>query len=84
MPYGVPTQCTGCGADVVWLRTRNGSKQIVDLETYHGEIIYDHLKHRSHWATCPRADEFRKHKLAKEETLPFTSSEAEKRAKGST
>lgn len=79
MPYGVPTECTGCGAAVVWLRTRNDSKQIVDIETWHGEITYDHTKHRSHWATCPRADEFRKRKAATDQAPPLTKNEQEDR-----
>ncbi len=71
------TKCRGCGADVVWMGTRAGKKMLVDAETYHGELIYDHTKHRSHWGTCPEADRFRKPK--NDTPVPLTKSEREER-----
>lgn len=44
---GGPGQCSGCGRNVFWLRTRQGKN-----------IPYDAQGH-SHWATCTVPDRFR-------------------------
>lgn len=60
-PFAVP--CRGCGAQIVWFRTRNGKRMPVDEETTQptdAEHQLDLSRHRSHWATCPDAEKFRK------------------------
>lgn len=53
-------KCRSCGAEIVWLRTKSGNNMPVDAETVdHNDYMFDPAKHRSHFATCPDADEHR-------------------------
>jgi hypothetical protein len=54
------SKCKSCNAEIVWLKSGTGRNVPVDAETYHGEDGFDHKLHRSHFATCPDADKFRK------------------------
>lgn len=50
-------RCTSCRAPIVWLRTTMKKSMPVDAATFtQGETEFDSKKHRSHFATCPRAD----------------------------
>jgi hypothetical protein len=52
--------CRGCGAEIVWLEL-NGKNHPCDLPSL--RVIYQgHLveAHTSHFATCPKAGEFRR------------------------
>lgn len=54
--------CRGedCQQRIVWLPTRKGKKALVNASTVDAsDEIYDHNKHKSHWATCPNADSLR-------------------------
>lgn len=68
--------CKGCGAEIVWLKTRSGKNIPVDvpeMKIVNG-IIQNEIKHEavttavefdpsymtSHFATCPKADRFRR------------------------
>jgi hypothetical protein len=44
---GDPARCRGCGADILWVRHASGRRAPYDLN---GE---------THWATCPKAEQFR-------------------------
>ncbi len=53
--------CKACRASIVMLQTRSGKWMPVDKETYnHGDVTFDAKQHRSHFATCPKADKFRR------------------------
>ena len=54
-------QCKACGALMVFLSTRSGKKMPVDASSIEAhELMFDHTKHKSHFATCPEAEQFRK------------------------
>ena len=56
--------CKSCGAPIVYLLTRNEVLMPVDAETIQGpedvKSIFDHTRHRSHFASCPNSNEHRK------------------------
>lgn len=60
-PGGSRGTCKGCGAAIVWLRTRLGKTIPVNagnvLDT---DAIFDHARHTAHFATCPQANTFRR------------------------
>lgn len=56
-------RCSSCGAPIVWFRTRAGKKMPVDAsscEPTDAEHQLDLSRHRSHFSTCPEADNWRK------------------------
>lgn len=60
-PFAVP--CSSCGALVVWFRTRADKRMPVDEETTQptdAEHQLDLSRHRSHFATCPHANQHRR------------------------
>lgn len=55
------TTCRGCGAPIVWIKTKAGrpnpcDPNIVAVVTDEGEVVRGRI---SHFATCPKAGEFR-------------------------
>lgn len=55
--------CKGCGADIVWMKTTAGKSMPVDAETVEvGDEVFDKGHNVSHFATCKKADQFRKNK----------------------
>ena len=54
------SKCRSCGADIVWVKTQQGKNMPIDAETDNGDTIFDHNVHRSHFATCPHADQHRR------------------------
>ena len=55
--------CRSCGAEIVWLKTKQEHSMPVDYDTFTqgDERLFDSKKgHISHFATCPNADEHRK------------------------
>jgi len=59
---GETRPCKGCGQPITWVLL-NGKPHPADAKPimiiYEGKLISGHI---SHFATCPRADEFRKQK----------------------
>lgn len=56
-------QCSSCGADIVWFRTKTGNRMPVDEATTKptdAEHQLDLNRHKSHFATCPQADQHRR------------------------
>lgn len=54
-------KCRSCDAAVVWLVTDRGKSMPVDAETVAvDDTTFDPRKHRSHFATCPDANQHRK------------------------
>lgn len=56
-------QCRSCGADIVWFRTKSGNRMPVDeLSTAPADAEHqlDLSRHKSHFATCPQADQHRR------------------------
>lgn len=58
------SKCKGCGADIIWVKTKNGKsmpcdakKQIIVTET--GEVVSGYT---SHFATCPKSKDFKEAK----------------------
>jgi len=66
------SECSACGAAILWARTSGGKATPLDAEPVHdgewqilaGVTVVAGLqpgpRYRVHWATCPRADEFRR------------------------
>ena len=56
-------ECKSCGADMVWLITKNGKRIPVDADTVvAGEEIFDPDSMTTHFETCPDAKKWRKKK----------------------
>lgn len=55
-----PLTCKGCGREIVFLPTKNGKSIPVDYASYDNDAVFDPRFHTSHFATCPKAKEFRK------------------------
>lgn len=56
-------RCRSCLAPVIWLPTRAGGHMIIDAETVTaGDLAFDPQKHRSHFASCPDAAQWRRKK----------------------
>lgn len=56
-------QCSSCGADVVWFRTRAGKRMPVDeasTKPTDREDQLDLTRHRSHFSTCPNSAQHRR------------------------
>jgi len=65
----MPQVCKGCGADIIWIKTQSGKSMPVDAKPISGYpapllstvLVHEMVKiHMSHFATCPKADKFRK------------------------
>lgn len=55
--------CRRCNAEIIFLATAKGKSMPVDAETVKiGDMLFDHTRHTSHFATCKFAAEFRKPK----------------------
>ena len=53
--------CRSCGKPIIWMDTASGKNMPIDADTYTpGDAVFDAKKHRSHFATCPKADMHRK------------------------
>lgn len=55
-------KCKGCGAEIIWLETKNGKAMPCDekkqtIITENGETVTGYTPH---WATCPRYKIFKK------------------------
>lgn len=64
---GERTRCKSCGAEIVWGTTEAGKNMPFDVECEKGLYVIDHsgVAHavpvrKSHFATCPHADQHRK------------------------
>jgi hypothetical protein len=58
--------CQACGAPIIWRKTKNGDYVPLDAEPVispDGELLYV-----SHFATCPKAEQWRK--KAKSRAIP--------------
>lgn len=56
-----PLKCRSCGARIVFLVTSTGKAMPVDADTVQPtDLAFDHQRHRSHYATCPNANDWRK------------------------
>lgn len=54
-------KCKGCGAEILWIKTKNGkimpcNTDKTTIVTSQGETITGHVPH---WATCPKAKDFK-------------------------
>ena len=62
------SQCRGCDADIVWMKTMRGKKIPVNVMPTEpefrgpnaGETGFKYGEHQAHFATCPVAGEFRR------------------------
>lgn len=65
-------QCKACSADVMWVQMATGGKMLINLPP-EKRVVLDHLDtalgppvghivdtYTSHFATCPKADQFRR------------------------
>lgn len=68
MAYLELGKCRGCGAEIIWVTTANRKSMPVDakpetrmVEIGAGSGVFEAKKaYVSHFATCPKAGEFRK------------------------
>jgi hypothetical protein len=54
--FGVPgvANCISCGAPILWVGTKKGRFMPIDASSANPrDDMYDHLRHVSHFATCP-------------------------------
>lgn len=59
-------KCRDCGAEIVFLKTAAGKTMpILASSVEEGDVLFDHKKHKSHFADCPAAAKFRKPKEKK-------------------
>jgi len=55
--------CRACGALIIFLRTKAGKQAPVDAHSVEPtDVEFDPKKHATHFASCPKADEFRRRK----------------------
>lgn len=55
------TNCRSCQASIVWLPTRTGARMPVDVDgVLEDDTEFDAARHKSHFATCPQAEQHRK------------------------
>ncbi|MGE5585779.1 MAG: hypothetical protein ACM309_09680 [Bacillota bacterium] len=61
------TTCKGCGREIKWLRTEAGKQMPVDPEPVTVVLTDGRVfrGYRPHWATCPKAEQFRRKGEAK-------------------
>lgn len=53
--------CRSCGAAIVWLGTKAGKSMPVNADTFApGDTQYDGARHKSHFATCPQGNQWRR------------------------
>lgn len=59
--------CRGCGRPVIWLKTNgtkpDGSPKLMPVNAEsvrQGDESFDSKRHKSHFADCPNANDFRK------------------------
>ena len=57
-------ECRSCGKLIAWYPTKSGKKCPVDMETVEDPkaVLFDPKKMKSHFATCPQANNWRKPK----------------------
>lgn len=59
-------KCRSCGATIIWLRTATATSPVskwmpVDPEGVERQaVLFEPEKHRSHFASCPNAQQHRK------------------------
>jgi DNA-directed RNA polymerase subunit RPC12/RpoP len=56
------SKCRACGYKIVFVPTKTGKLIPVNADTYDNSRLFDIKKHISHFATCPKANNFRKDK----------------------
>jgi hypothetical protein len=44
--------CHACGKTIVFVKTKTNKNMPIDPWSWHGEEMYDPIKHRSHFRTC--------------------------------
>lgn len=55
------THCIACTQAIIFLPTQRGTRMPCDAATVAlADVAYDHKRHKSHFATCPNAKDFRK------------------------
>lgn len=56
-----PNYDNGCGAEIVWLTTKQNKKMPVDAASVErDDDFYEPGRHVPHWSTCPNAKEFKR------------------------
>jgi hypothetical protein len=56
-------RCSSCRAQIIWFKTEAGKNMPVDADTVEPEDEeLDLTRHKSHFATCPNANQHRKRK----------------------
>lgn len=55
------TRCRSCRKQIIFLKTASGKAMPVNADTVEpNDQEFDHERHESHFADCPKADSFRK------------------------
>jgi hypothetical protein len=56
-------RCRSCNAKIIWFKTEAGNNMPVDADTVEpDDDELDLERHKSHFATCPNANQHRKRK----------------------
>ena len=54
-------RCSSCRAKIIWLLTKNLKPMPVDADTVEpADSQFDRERHKSHFATCPNANQHRR------------------------
>lgn len=62
------SKCKGCGAEIKWVLTKNGKLMPLDakLKKFYvisaADVPIQMQGYEIHWATCPKAQDFKKSK----------------------
>jgi len=64
----MPAKCKGCGADILWIKTKKGKLMPVNASPIKAYQINEYMPpewllidvHIPHWATCPNAKNFKR------------------------
>lgn len=62
-PHPFATRCSSCSASIVWFKTASGKRMPVDESSTQPTDRADQLdltRHKSHFATCPNANQHRR------------------------
>jgi len=73
-------KCGGCNKPIIWMRTLMNRLIPCNPESVgKDDTVFDRSKHITHFATCPKADKFRKHHYRSrfERKAPMTAEQIE-------
>lgn len=74
------SNCKFCGQPIKWIKTKNGKNMPLDpVGIDEGDIVYDRMKHTSHWDTCTKQEKARQQYPQQQQSVlnPFLTKQLE-------